>query len=181
MIFPSFITKLIFRNDSTTFHWIGGHWNDLPAPARGPRPPVLAGVHEARPSPPRPKPRRQWPPARAGAGSDRGAFPAAGDGADKGAEGSSTACIFGGSPVRAKPLLAAFSQIAGTNEVLLTLYRNRLQVQHEIGGAVKASSFRSRPDNDLSVRTMRNDHIAVGVENVVGDFGRIGLSFDGSG
>src|SRR5215472_15725795 len=117
----------------------------------------------------------------AGAGSDRCAFPPARDGADNGADGSSTACIFGGSLVRAKPLLAAFSDIAAANEVLLTLYRNRLQVQYKIGGAMEASSFRHRPDDDLSVRTVRNDHIPIGVENVVGDFGRIGLAFDGSG
>src|SRR5205807_10264264 len=45
---------------------------------------------------------------------------------------------------------------------------------------MKFSSFRSRADGDLGVRTTRNDHVAVGVENVVGDFGRIGLSSGGS-
>src|SRR5437016_5449 len=79
----------------------------------------------------------------AGAGSDRRSLPASRNGPDNGADGSSTACKFGGSFVRAKPLLTAFSHLARTDYVLPTLYRNRLQVQHKIGGAMKASSFRS--------------------------------------
>src|SRR6516162_5248532 len=119
--------------------------------------------------------------ASPGAGSDRGTFPAARNGANNGAEGGSTAGEFGRSLVRTKSLLTLFLHLASANSVLLTLHRNRLQVQHEIGGAMKASSFRGRSDDDLRVRTMRNDHIAVGVKNVVGDFGCISLPLDSSG
>ncbi|PYU01141.1 MAG: hypothetical protein DMG38_04945 [Acidobacteria bacterium] len=46
---------------------------------------------------------------------------------------------------------------------------------------MKASSFGSRADGDLSVRATRNHYIAVGVENIVSDFRRVGLAFDRRG
>src|SRR5207302_6442286 len=124
---------------------------------------------------------RQSAASRAGSGSDCGAFSASGNGADNRAEGRSTAGHFGGSLVGAKPLSAFFLQVARANEVLLPLYGNRLQVQHKVGGAMKASSFGSRADGDLSVRATRNHYIAVGVENIVSDFRRVGLAFDRRG
>ncbi len=46
MILPSFITKLIFRNDSTSFHRIGGHGDDVRGLAGGQRPALLVEVQE---------------------------------------------------------------------------------------------------------------------------------------
>src|SRR5260370_20419868 len=73
--------------------------------------------------------------------------------------------------------LSLLLQIGCANSVLLAPNRNRLQIQHKVGGAMKAVSLRSRSNDDLSVCTTGNDHVAVGVENIVADFSRIGLPF----
>src|SRR5262249_39796632 len=84
-----------------------------------------------------------------GSGSDGRTFSAPGDGPNNCTHRRRPSGVFGGSPVRAQPLFACLLQAGGTHAVLLSLNRNRGQVQHEIGGAMNAASLRRRSDHDL--------------------------------
>ncbi len=52
-----------------------------------------------------------------------------------------------------------------------------MQVEHKVGCSVKAVSLCSGSNDDLSVGAAGDDRVAVGVGDIVGDFGGVGLAF----